>query len=226
MNPLFIAGFLLAASAIPVAAHAQGPADVGSRVVIDPGADGAAINPTGRAVILTAPLLDGQTYLGDITLTLEPAGQATFSAERLLALLAPRVASPLVQRLRARLAERGDIRRTDLEGVGITIGYDSLTLQLIMTIAPASRASRSVTLGDDTGRGAVNYIAPADFSAYLNIRGSMDWVQQGSDEGARGADHLSRRSGARGRGGARRRSELAGRSARRRFPTARDTVHL
>jgi outer membrane usher protein len=183
MNPLFIAGFLLAASAIPVAGHAQGPADAGSRVVIDPGADSAAINPTGRAVILTAPLLDGQAYLGDITLTLDPGGQASFSAERLLALLAPRIAPPLIQRLRARLAERGDIRRTDLEGVGITINYDPLTLQLIMTIAPASRASRSVTLGDDTGRGAVNYIAPADFSAYLNIRGSMDWVQQGSDEG-------------------------------------------
>src|SRR3546814_11882597 len=52
-----------------------------------------------------------------------------------------------------------------------------------MEIAPASRATRSVTLGDDAARGTVNYIAPADFSAYLNIRGSMDWVQQGTDKG-------------------------------------------
>jgi outer membrane usher protein len=45
MNPLFIAGFLLATSAIPAAGHAQAPADAGTRVVIDPGADGAAVNP-------------------------------------------------------------------------------------------------------------------------------------------------------------------------------------
>src|SRR3546814_10473958 len=97
MNPLFIAGYLLAASAIPVAGHAQAPAGAGTRVVIDPGADGAAINPTGRAVVLTAPLLDGQAYLGDTTLTLEPGGQASFSAERLLALLAPRLAPALIE---------------------------------------------------------------------------------------------------------------------------------
>ncbi len=183
MNPLFIAGFLLAVSAIPVAGHAQAPADAGTRVVIDPGAGGAAINPTGRAVVLTAPLLDGQAYLGDTTLTLEPSGQASFSAERLLALLAPRLAPPLIERLRARLAERGAIARADLEGIGVGIRYDPLTLQLVMDIAPASRATRSVTLGDDAARGTVNYIAPADFSAYLNIRGSMDWVQQGTDKG-------------------------------------------
>jgi outer membrane usher protein len=183
MNPLFIAGLLLATSAIPAAGHAQAPVDAGTRVVIDPGADGAAINPTGRAVVLTAPLLDGQAYLGDTTLTLEPSGQASFSAERLLALLTPRLAPPLIERLRARLDERGTIGRADLEGVGVGIRYDPLTLQLVMDIAPASRATRSVTLGDEAARGVVNYIAPANFSAYLNIRGSMDWVQQGSDEG-------------------------------------------
>jgi outer membrane usher protein len=134
-------------------------------------------------VVLTAPLLDGQAYLGDTTLTLEPSGQASFSAERLLALLTPRLAPPLIERLRARLDQRGTIGRADLEGVGVGIRYDPLTLQLVMDIAPASRATRSVTLGDDAARGVVNYIAPANFSAYLNIRGSTDWVQQGSDEG-------------------------------------------
>lgn len=183
MNPLSIAGFLLAASAIPAAGHAQAPVDAGTRVVIDPGADGATINPTGRAVVLTAPLLDGQAYLGDTTLTLEPGGQASFSADRLLVLLAPRLAPSLIERLRARLAERGTIGRADLEGVGVGIRYDPLTLQLVMDIAPASRATRSVTLGDDAARGTVSYVAPADFSAYLNIRGSMDWVQQGTDKG-------------------------------------------
>ncbi|MDO9369435.1 MAG: fimbrial biogenesis outer membrane usher protein [Sphingopyxis sp.] len=183
MNPHWIAGLLLAASLGPAEAHAQTPAGAGARVVIEPAADGAAINPTGRAVVLTAPLFDGQTYIGDTTLTLDPGGQASFSADRLLALLEPRLAPALVQSLRTRLAQRGAIGRADLEGVGVAIGYDPLTLQLVMDISPASRASRAVTLGDDAARGTVSYVAPADVSAYLNIRGSMDWVQQGSDEG-------------------------------------------
>lgn len=183
MNPHWIAGLLLAASVAPAAAYAQAPASAGGRVVIDPGADAAAINPTGRAVVLTAPLFDGQTYIGDTTLTLEPGGQASFAADRLLALLELRLAPALVRSLRARLAQRGAIGGADLQGVGVAIRYDPLTLQLVMDIAPASRASRAVTLGNDAARGTVSYVAPADVSAYLNIRGSMDWVQQGADEG-------------------------------------------
>ncbi|WP_077147504.1 hypothetical protein [Sphingopyxis sp. KK2] len=183
MNPLLIAGLLLGASLAPVAGHAQGTAGADMRVVLDPGADGAQANPTGRAVVLTAPLFDGQSYIGDTTLTLEPGGQASFSAERLLALLGPRLAPALIETLRKRLAERGQIGRADLEGVGVAIRYDPLTLQLVMDIAAASRASRSVTLGDDNGRGPTTYVAPAEVSAYLNIRGSMDWVQQGIDQG-------------------------------------------
>ena len=183
MNRQILAAVLLAGCLVPHVGNAQPAAPVRARVVIDPGPDGDQVNPTGRTVVLTAPLLDGETYIGDTTLTLEPGGQASFAAERLLALLEPRIAPQLVERLRSRLAQQGQIVRSDLEAVGIAIRYDPQSLQLILDIAPASRASRSLTLGNDDARGVVNYVAPADFSAYLNIRGSLDWVQQGSDEG-------------------------------------------
>ena len=183
MNRQILAAFLLAGCLVPHVGNAQPAAPVRARVVIDPGPDGDQVNPTGRTVVLTAPLLDGETYIGDTTLTLEPGGQASFAAERLLALLEPRIAPQLVERLRSRLAQQGQIGRSDLEAVGIAIRYDPQSLQLILDIAPASRASRSLTLGNEDERGVVNYVAPADFSAYLNIRGSLDWVQQGSDEG-------------------------------------------
>lgn len=177
------AALLFVTSLLPVASHAQPAAGADARVVIDPGADAALVNPTGRVAVLTVPLMDGDAYLGDTTLTLQPGGAASFSAERLLALLEPRLAPELVASLRARLAERGQIGQADLAAVGIGIRYDPQALQLVLELAPASRASRSVALGDDGGRGPVSYVAPADFSAYLNVRGSMDWVQQGGDEG-------------------------------------------
>ena len=178
-----IAGaLLLTICVLPVPSVAQTAAAGPAEVVIDPQANSIGINPTGKPVILTAPVMDGQSYLGDATVTLDTNGQARFSAERLLALLQPRIAAPLLMRLRNRLSEQGQLNRTALQSVGVTILYDPQALQLVLEIAAPSRAARTVDLGGDT-RGAVSYASPADVSAYLNIRGSLDWVQQGPDQG-------------------------------------------
>lgn len=178
------AAALVAAMLSPAVVQAQAQTGDVARVILKPEGDAAAINPTGKPIVLTAPVMDGQTYIGDATLTLDTDGRASFSAERLIALLEPRIGAPLVARLRARLAQRGQLDRGDLRGAGITLNYDPQALQLMLDIAAASRASRSVGLRDGERRGPAGaYAAPADFSAYLNIRGSLDWVQQGTDQG-------------------------------------------
>lgn len=183
-KPTAVAGaLLLVACLMPPVALAQTSPALRAQVVIEPEANATGINPTGKPVILTAPVMDGQAYLGDATVTLDPGGRACFSAQRLLTLLEPRIAAPLLARLRTRLGERGQLEGADLRGVGVTIRYDPQALQVMLDIAAPSRAARSVDLGDGNRRGPVTYAAPAYFSAYLNIRGSLDWVQQGSDEG-------------------------------------------
>src|SRR5687768_601183 len=126
--------------------------------------------------------MDGEVYLGDTTVTLGADGSASFSAARLLALLGPRLRPELGETLRAGLAERGSLSRVDLEGVGAGIRYNPQTLEIELAIAAASRAASVIGLGDEGGR-SVSYMAPARFSGYLNVRGSLDWVQQGPDEG-------------------------------------------
>lgn len=164
-------------------AQAQTADPAAGRVIIDPEADGGGVNPTGRAIVLTAPVMDGLAYLGDATVTLDPSGRASFDGERLIALVQPRIATALVARLQSRLADRGRIERADLQAVGIGIRYDPQALQVVLDIAAASRASRAIEVTDTLSRTAGSYIAPANLSAYLNIRGSLDWVQQGSDRG-------------------------------------------
>lgn len=184
MKPIAAVGALmLCAWASPGVAQTQDADAARAQVVIDPGADASGINPTGRAVVLTAPVMDGQVYLGDATVALDPAGRASFSASRLIALLEPRIATPLIARLRARIAERGGLDRADLQGIGIAARYDPQALQVMLEIAAPSRASRAVDLRDGSGRGPVSYEEPAGLSAYLNVRGSLDWVQQGPDQG-------------------------------------------
>ena len=75
MNRQILAAFLLAGCLVPHVGNAQPAAPVRARVVIDPGPDGDQVNPTGRTFVLTAPLLDGETYIGDTTQRSSRAGR-------------------------------------------------------------------------------------------------------------------------------------------------------
>lgn len=167
-------------AAWPCTAKAQG-ADT-PVIVIPPDRSAVEVNPTGREVAITAPVMDGTNYLGDAPITLLADGTVTFGAERLLMLLEERIRSALSGRLRATLSSNGALTPADLQSAGIGIHYDPRTLEITLTIAPASRAASVVDLGAN-GQRTVTYAEPAELSAYLNVRGAMDWVQQGSDEG-------------------------------------------
>jgi outer membrane usher protein len=182
------AAFVLAGllGGVQAPAHAQ-DADAAAvaaqgAVVIAPGRPAGEINPAGRVVVLTAPLMDGEVYLGDTTITLGTDGSVSFAAARLIALLEPRLRPDLIEALRTRLAQGAHLTGADLQGVGVEIGYDPQMLQVELAIATASRAASVIGLGNEGGR-TVTYMAPARFSAFLNLRGAVDWVQQGEDDG-------------------------------------------
>jgi len=175
-----------AQEAASVEARAQGDREESvapqGRVIIAPDRLPGEINPAGRDVVLTAPVMDGDAYLGDATVTLGTDGSVSFAASRLLSLLAPRLRAPLAEVLRTRLAEHGQLTSQDLQGVGVEIRYDPQSLEVELALAPASRSASVIGLGDETGR-TVAYMEPAEFSGYLNVRGSLDWAQQGIDDG-------------------------------------------
>lgn len=151
-------------------------------ITIAPDRPAEEINPAGRPIILTVPVMDGGRYMGDATVTLDADGRVDFSADRLIALLEPGLEDSLLETLRTRLGERRELSPEDLEAVGIAIRYDPQMLQIELEIAAASRAASVIGLGSDSAR-TVTYMEPARFSAYLNLRGAVDWVQQGQDDG-------------------------------------------
>ncbi|MBO9624310.1 MAG: fimbrial biogenesis outer membrane usher protein [Sphingomonas sp.] len=171
--------------AAPLGAQAQQQAAAGveQRVVLDPPGAATEINPTGRPVVLTAPVMDGSTYLGDATVTLDPEGRAIFSAPRLIALLEPRLTPAALDRLRKALAADGVLSLADLQAAEVGARYNPQALEIQLEIASASRASRAVGIAERDARMTVGYAEPADFSAYLNVRGSLDFVEQGPDTG-------------------------------------------
>ncbi|MDR7115793.1 fimbrial biogenesis outer membrane usher protein [Caulobacter sp. BE254] len=141
------------------------------------------LNPTGRDVNLTVPLKDGDFYLGDMPLTISADGQLSMPSERLLGLLAPLLDAASVAALRSAFNGRALVGPDAVTHAQLQMTYDPKALELRINIPPELKAVRSlqVTPMDHVGMGS--FTPPAGVSGYLNIRGSVDYVEQGLDNG-------------------------------------------
>ncbi len=148
-----------------------------------PAARSQRLNPTGRAIVLTVPAKDGPTYLGDMPLTIAADDTLTFPTERTLQLLEELLDPAVMTALRANLAGKTSIVPGDLSDGGIGVEYDPRTLELQFLIPVEKRASRRVSVSALDRQSVGNFVRPADFSAYLNIRGSVDLYEDGPVSG-------------------------------------------
>lgn len=141
------------------------------------------LNPTGRTIDLTAPVKDGNFYLGDIVLTIDADDHLSFSSQRLLDLLSNVLDPKILETVRGSLAGRQSITPADLAGSGITVTYNPQTLDVALGIPSQMRASRSLQVSPLDRAKFGRFEAPAHVSAYLNARGSLDYVHQGANKG-------------------------------------------
>jgi outer membrane usher protein len=141
------------------------------------------LNPTGRDIALTVPAKDGATYLGDMPLILGADDSLSFPAERALQLLTPILAPDVLDTLRGSFAGKQRVGPGDFAGAGIQVDYDPRTLELRFNIPVERRGSRSLSVSSLDRQMLGNYIQPQPFSAYVNIRGSVDLTEDGFDTG-------------------------------------------
>ncbi|MFL6858673.1 MAG: fimbrial biogenesis outer membrane usher protein [Allosphingosinicella sp.] len=156
------------------------------RIVIEghaAGDAGAKINPTGKTVRITVPAKDGPRYLGDIGLSIDPDDRIEFSAQRALDLLSNVLDAEVQRTLRAAFAGDTVLTPRDFEASGIRVHYNPQTLELQFDIASERRASRTVQVSPLDRDRIGSFVKPAGFSAYVNVRSSLDYLHQGPDEG-------------------------------------------
>jgi outer membrane usher protein len=158
------------------------------RIVIEPQSPADPNNPTrlnttGRPITLTVPAKDGAVYLGDIVITVDPADRIEFSAQRLLDLLSNVVDSDVLRTLQGNFAGRTSLTPADFEASGIRLAYDPQELALELEISPERRATRSVLVSPIDRRSVGDFVQPANVSAYLNIRGNLDYLWEGPENG-------------------------------------------
>lgn len=141
------------------------------------------LNRAGRDIVLTVPLKDGATYLGDIPLTIGADQQVRFPAERALQLLSEVLAPQVLDTLRASMGAGAQVGVSDFAPAGIVARYNPQTLELVFDIPVERRAARSLAVTAFNRERIGDVLTAPDTSAYLNIRSSFDLVEEGFDTG-------------------------------------------
>lgn len=126
---------------------------------------------------------DGETYLGD--------ADAQIAADDTLLVSVAQINELFGRRLdAARLAQLGQVQAVDgfatiaaYAARGFIMRFDKRTFELTVSVATADRAVQTIALADLDTQIIGEFAEPASFSAYLNIRGSLDYVHTGFDKG-------------------------------------------
>lgn len=143
----------------------------------------ARINTTGKPVTLTVAAKDGPVYLGDIVVTIQPDDSIDFSSRRLMDLLSNVLDPDVLRNLQASFAGKTALGPEAFQASGIQLHYDAQQLAIVLEIASERRATRTVLVSPLERDKIGTYVKPADFSAYLNIRGNVDYLWSGPDKG-------------------------------------------
>ncbi|MDE2560654.1 MAG: fimbrial biogenesis outer membrane usher protein [Sphingomonadales bacterium] len=187
-----LAGASLLALLSPVAVHAATTEAAPGQVMlaagpppapVAPPARSQRLNPTGRPIMLTVPARDGAAYLGDVPLTIGADDSLSFPASRVLQLLGDVLNPKILDALRANLAGKETVGPGDFASTGLGVEYDPRTLELHFRIPVEMRASRRISVSALDRSSIGKFERSADFSAYLNVRGSFDLVESGPSTG-------------------------------------------
>lgn len=132
---------------------------------------------------IVVPVKDGANYIGDIEARIAPDDTLFVSVPRLTELLSPRLDTARLEALRAIVTPDGYAPLSRFGELGLGMQFDKRTLELSVSIALQDRAARSIALAELDRPIFGEFSAPEPFSAYVNIRGSLDYVEKGANTG-------------------------------------------
>ncbi len=187
---LAIAAFHL----LPTGAHAADQEEdltrssAPSEIVLPPpqsGPDGRPLdfNTSTQAVRLTISAKDGPVLLGDIPVVVTPDDRLRLPTSRVLDLLSELIAADQLEAIRASLLGRREVSADELARTGLALRFDYQRLELQFLIPSEMRASRTVQVSALDRARIGEFQQPEDVSAYVNVRGALDYVSDGPVDG-------------------------------------------
>ncbi|MBB5706119.1 fimbrial biogenesis outer membrane usher protein [Sphingopyxis panaciterrulae] len=165
------------------ASPAPEPPQQAAPAAAPPPADEPRLNRTGRTMTIVVPVKDGPRMLGDVDAQITPDDALLLSVEGLATLLSRQLSTDKLAELRSTPAQDGFAPLAAFERLGLPLQFDKRSLELTLTIATQDRALRSIGIAARDRDTIGEFAAPEDFSAYVNIRGSLDYIHKGSNTG-------------------------------------------
>jgi outer membrane usher protein len=134
-------------------------------------------------VAITMPLKDGSNYLGDVVVSFASDGSPLIQTDRAYDLLSRILDPRAIERLRASNANKSSLALADFEAGGIPVTYNAQSLEIVVSPPPSARATRSLQVSALDRAKIGTFDRPAQHSAFLNVRGSVDYIHEGIDTG-------------------------------------------
>ena len=137
--------------------------------------------PLGQISSVRMPLevslsINGK-FLGTISIAVDPQGNGEIDTRRLIDLIKPVVDAKLLAALMARVAGRTKVDFSELEVNGFSIRFDSLTLEVVATLALDASVPSLLRLGNQQEDPVPSsFDQPANFAAGLNVSASQRYV--------------------------------------------------
>jgi outer membrane usher protein len=147
-----------------------------------PAAPAARINPTKRDLHFIVPVTDGDTFLGEVELTVSPRDELSVQSDRMLQLLQPLLKAEAFRTVSAKVQQGRPLPAALLASEGVSLNYDPAKLSLALAIGLDKREGQTLGLRNSGGlRG--ESISPAGFSGFLTVRAATDVVEHGMQPG-------------------------------------------
>jgi outer membrane usher protein FimD/PapC len=135
--------------------------------------------PAARIYSLTVPLIVEKHPRADIQVILSTNREdLKLQAAPLLQELKPLLRPELLKKLEAAADPQGNLRLQSLKEAGLDAEFDEQKLEVRVAMPPELRPASDIYFSGGLPPGAASALKPSAFSAYLNLRTGLDYVEQ------------------------------------------------
>lgn len=141
------------------------------------------LNPTNRTLEIYVPFVESGRRLGDILIRLTPDDQLSVLESRLVEILGPALTPSQIAALGAGRAPDNFITADQAAAAGLVLNFNPQRMELQAALSGPDQSLRRIAIADLDRTIQGQFIEPAPFSAYLNVRGAVDYQHRGGTTG-------------------------------------------
>ena len=141
------------------------------------------LNQTGQTVSLPVPLVSGTRELGSVTVQVSPDDRIAIDRSGLVAAVSQALTPEGVAELEARIGSDQTVTVSALGAAGYATVLELETMTLKIALPPNGRWPVELAVSPRRVQYSGEVAAPADVSAYVNLRGNLDYIWSETGDG-------------------------------------------